>query len=306
MRGQITAPRRIYDTFSNHWWVSALIVTIPAYFFLFLQFKGEAFGFVTPGGTLTALGYKWFWGMFGISLIYAFVKSRADYLDRQGKTSGNTILKTLLECTNNITAMNLGSCLEWIKNYPGVVAHLCNVCKPHAQLSHILNEIEIALSSIFGIPRGDIGLSILLHTSDKWEFFCAKSIDNDLDLGSVIKDPNSTFNSLIRGNNHSVFLPDKRIGIVENKYTAGKKDKENNNVGSILCRDITIHTYRAILCITTYGKQLCESEDSDTKSKIETSVIPPFEVRIKLALAQWIMQQIAPQGVVEGNVPDAA
>lgn len=284
--------------------MSALVVTVPTWFFAVLQFKGQALGLLTPEGALTSLANKCFWGSFAFSCVYATFKSRADFTDRLRKKSGQDVLQTLLECTNNITIVNLNSCLEWIKKHPSGVTHICDVCQPHIQLKHMLDEVEIALSSLFGLPRGDIGLSILfLDSRDQWEFFCAKSIDNDLDIDSIIKKPNSTINYLITTCAHSVFFPDKRIGISENRYIPGARDRENDNVGSIICRDISVHSHKAILSITTYGKQLCDQDDIETKSKIETAIIPPFEVRIKLALAQCIIQKTAPHVMHGANLP---
>ncbi len=118
---------------------------------------------------------------------------------------------------------------------------------------------------------------------------------NDWKLEDLLKDPRATMRQIVDGKTTSAFYPNKRTAMEKNLYLPGPKDSSNDYIGSIICRDISIDSHKsvqAILSISTYGHQICEEDDDDTKRKVLNLLLPSFEKRIKLELALLYIKEV--------------
>jgi hypothetical protein len=301
---ETTWARRVYDYFLKHWIFSAIILTISAHWFLLLQLGGKGLDLIEADGTLSKLGHFITWPVFILSVVFAVLKTAADKYNEEGKNRGGFILRRILDCVNSVTAKKMRRFGDYIaENHAKEgLSPFRDITKPREQITSILDNIQVALSEIFGMDRDQIGLSILFspNGNDQWSFLEAVNTTHDLDLQTLISNPATTARQIIDGKHTAPFFPNKQTAAKEQQYVPGPKDKTFNTVGSVLCRDISLpgedHFFRAILSITTYGKQLCEDADADARHKIENIVIPTFESRLQLELGLLYMkEQMSPK-----------
>ena len=106
------------------------------------------------------------------------------------------------------------------------------ITKPRKQIESLLDNIQVTLSEIFHIERDNIGLSVLYkpNMSETWEFIESVNTINDLDLTTLVTNPNTTARQIIDKKNTSLLFPDKKIAAHENKYIPGPKDESYNNI----------------------------------------------------------------------------
>ena len=281
---RMTLPRRIYNYFIRHWIISSLLMTVPAYWFIFIESQGKNIGLIDNQGAFTNLALTIFWVLFALSFVYSFLKSASDKYDEDGKKSGQIVLGKMLEGINTAKQRKLRRYNNYIEDNFGnkSVSAFTEIEDPADQIASILENIQISLSEIFGIRRDDIGLSIIYRYNfdEEWGWLCTINIENDLRLDGLINNENTSARQIIDGKESHIFFPDKNIGFENRKYVQGKKDKSYNGVGSIICRDISIrnsHVFvQAVLSITTYGQQLCETSDNEAIMKIEQVLLPCF------------------------------
>ncbi|UCC79380.1 MAG: hypothetical protein JSW64_14085 [Candidatus Zixiibacteriota bacterium] len=290
---RMTLPRRIYDYFVRHWFISSLLMTIPAYWFVFIQFQGENTGLIDNKGAFTNPALIVFWVLFALSFVYAILKSASDKYDEDAKQSGQFVLSKMLEGINSAKQRKLRRYSNYIKDNFGKksVTAYADIENPTDQIESILENIQVSLSEIFGIRRDDIGLSIIYryNLGAEWNWLCTINIQNDLSLEDLINNDKTSARQIIDRKESYIFFPDKNVGFINEKYVQGKKDKSYGGIGSIICRDISIRNsnvfVQAVLSITTYGKQLCDISDSEAIMKIEQVLLPCYELRLTSELA---------------------
>lgn len=295
-----TIPRRIYNYFLNHWILSAIVLTISGHWFVIMRIAGKNLHLIDSQEKMTILAHLITWPLFLLSLAFALLKTAADKYNEQAKNKGGFILQRMLDSVNAVTSKKMRRFCEFIKLNKGKkdLKPFGDITQPKRQIESILDNIQVTLSEIFGINRDEIGLSILYKsdTSDDWDWLFAVNTTNDLDQKILISNPHTAARQIIDGKTTSLFYPDKRVGIQKREYVSGPKDESFDNVGSVLCREISIGNSKkclsAILSITTYGKQLCDQDDTDAKHKIENIIIPTFESRIQLELALLYIKEV--------------
>lgn len=172
------------------------------------------------------------------------------------------------------------------------------------ELSIILNEIIDYFSKFCDIPKTCITISLLYRvyqeeskTYGEWRLFPAINIDSSLAKDGII-DSGTTAYEIISGKHNSIYHRDKRTARDENTYKPDARDVDNDCIGSIICRDISIYPdntikyVQSILSLSTYGHQLVDHDDEyefydiDEKRTIEGSILPYFESHIKEVLAK--------------------
>lgn len=298
----IALPRTLYDYFIKRWFLSTLLLTISTHWFVLLKIFGKGWGLIDTTGKLTPFAHWITWPLFGISVCFALLKTAADKYNEEGKNNAQYILERIIENVNAATSAKIRRFITYIKeNYNKTTApNFHDIAQPRLHIENLLENIQITLSRIFGINRDDIGLSIIykFHTEDPWSWLMTINTAQDVWLGNIVKNPSTTVKQLLDENLNlkSLFFPDKKIGAEKHQYLPGPKDKSFGIVGSILCRDISIgceHKFvRAILSISTYGKQLCRHNDRDAISKIENLIIPTFERRLRRELALLYIKEV--------------
>ena len=290
-----TIPRQMYDYLIDHWIISAIALTIPAYWFTFLSVAGKSTNLIDTNGNLTSMGHSITWPLFALSLSFALLKTAADKYDEIAKTRGGFILQRLLDSVNAVTSKKMRRFAEFIVNHDGneEVTAFHDITKPQFQVASLLDNIQVSLSEIFGLTRDQIGLSILYRCDEEkgWHFLESVNTLHDLDLDSLLNNPNTTARQIIDRKSASVFYSDKRVAEQNHQYVPGPRDADFDMIGSVLCRDIGINNdegdryVEAVLSITTYGKYLCEPKDKEAEKKILNIIVPTFESRLRLELA---------------------
>jgi len=285
-------PRGLYDHFIQHWIQSAIILTVPSYWFLLLRVGGTRLGLTTQSGGLTTTGHWITWPLFALSLIFALMKTAADRYNDEAKMTGGFILERLLDSVNAVNAAKMRRFSDYVERTHGV-AHIVpfrDIVQPEVQIVALLENLQVALSEIFGIDRTQIGLSILCKAESEghWRFLRTVNTELDLRLEDVVANPSTTARQIIDNKYDIRFFVDKREGIQKQQYVPGLRDVQFENIGSILCKDISVggehRNMRAVLSITTYGKFLCPPGNEVAKSKIKNYILPPFETQLKLEL----------------------
>jgi hypothetical protein len=290
--------RRLYDYFVEHWVISSLISTVPIFLFLFVQIFGNNVGIINQG-TLTPSASLILYPIFFVSAVFSWLMAVADRYDEKAKKDGQFIYSLLLDCVNNIKETKLRRFTNYInanKTRRGINPFF-EITQPRDQLESVLENIRIALSKMADITRDNIGLSIMYKTDENasWKWLHRINIGNDLSLDNLINNPSSAVRQIIDKKTGLIFFPDKRVGLEHNAYILGDKDKASNNIGSIICKDISVNTdncIQAILCITSYGCQLCDSKDFETREKIIQVLLPVFERRIQLEVALLYIKEV--------------
>jgi len=291
----ITLPRRMYDYLIDHWILSAIALTLPSYWFIFLRVAGTSASLVDTSGNLTSWGGIITWPLFALSLVFALLKTGADKYDEIAKTRGGFILQRLLDCVNAVTSKKMRRFVDFIVKHEGNggVTAFHDITQPRLQVSSLLDNIQVALSEIFGLSRDQIGLSILYRYNGKndWQFLESVNTLHDLTLDSLLNNPDSSARQIIDGKSSSLFYSDKRVAEQNHQYVPGPRDTDCDMIGSVFCRDIGINGkdekphVQAVLSVTTYGKYLCEPKDKQAEKKILNLIIPTFESRLRLELA---------------------
>ena len=297
---RITFPRRLYNFFIKKWIVSAFILTLTTHWVIFLKFFGKDVGLMTDQGTLTPIANWITWPVFILSLLFAFLKTAADKYNEEAKNKGHFILEKLLQSVNAVTTKKMQRFCNYAEENQGKaeLTPFKDITQPRDQIISLLENIQVTLSELFGITRDEIGLSIIYKPkgNSDWHWLSTINMQNDIDLNTLITNPTTTVKQVIDGKGSTIFFPDKQIAAQNNKYLPGRIDETYDNVGSVLCRDISIgkdeKTIQAILSITTYGTQLCQENDKDAKYKIENLLMPTFEKRIQLELALLYIKEI--------------
>lgn len=307
--------RRVYDYFLRKWFLSAILLTLTGHWFIIVRILGPQIGALDSAGKMVKWAATVTWIAVGLSLAFALLKTRADRYNDELKANGQYVLDRMLQCVDAIKKRKLRRFCAYIHRNHGANHHALEpfheITQPLAQIESILENIQIALSEVFGINRNDIGFSILYKTDvdDKWRYLHTVNIDNDLGLNALILNPATTARQVVDGKTSSLFFPDKREGIRLNQFVPGPRDTAHGNVGSVLSRDISLSSdlrfVHAVLNITTYGKQLCEQNNFEARKKIEELLLPSFEYRIQLELALLYIREVlavAPPLVAEAKL----
>ena len=126
-----------------------------------------------------------------------------------------------------------------------------------------------------------------------WRLYPAINVDHALTVQELLSNDNTTVRQIIDHKHSSLFFEDKREGIKKNLYVPDAKDIDNDNMGSIICRDVSINPYnknssyvQAILSITSHGEQLILADDEFARTAILTEILPYYENNIKEILSK--------------------
>ena len=290
---------RAYDFFVARWILSALILTAGAYWFIFLQFLGQTLKLMNATNQLTPWGHVITWPLFAGSLVFAIAKSLGDNWNNVAQSKAQTVMGTLLDCVNAVTTDKLIRFDEYIASHQKgeKLTTFADITEPRKQVISNLNNMQSALSKLFDIPPDKIGLSVIYRpgSDQPWEWLYARNTDDDLTLEEVTENPQSTFNQLLRSDDDTLFYPNKKIGMADQKYVQGRKDARHANEGSVLCRNIGFgkdgSRFQAVLSITTYGERLCDPEDHGSQHKINNVILDAFVTRLRLELGLLYMKE---------------
>lgn len=301
----------IHDYFTKRWFIAAILFTIPAFGFTFVELFGRNLGWIGEDGKLVSFPKVILIVLFVLSFLFSLLKSYADSDSDNARRNGQFVLDKMLQGVNTIKYKKFQRFVEYIDSHNDSTnaSPFFEITQPKKQIEAIFDVIQEMLSEIFGISRNNVGISIVYKTDKgrKWDWLNTLNIENDLPLKDLLENPNSTIKKIIDGDRNLIFYPDKRRGIEKQEYISGRADDTNNNIGSIICKDISIatdHRYiHAILSVSTYGNQLCGEKDFDAIGKIERIILPAIERRLQLELALLYIREVvaSPHGSNKGK-----
>ena len=290
-----TVVRQIYDYLLKHWILSSFILSITSHWFIVVRVAGKNLNLINDSGALNTLGNWITWPLISISILFTLSKTAGDRYNEQAKKRGGYILQKMIENVNSVTEKKMRRLTDFIEIHPDHIGVpvFNDITQPKSQIRSLLENIQITLSEIFGIERDQIGLSILYRYmgSGEWNFLEALNNTHELDVKTLISNPNTTVRQVIDGKQQIFFFPKKIAAIKIQHYLPSSKDYSFDNVGSIFCQDISLRGrnetcyLQAILSISTYGKQLCPDNDEGSRNKFLNVIIPVFEIRLQLELA---------------------
>lgn len=292
--------RLIYTYFSQRWITSVFIATVPGFFFLFTQIAGKTLGLVTSDGTL-ATGFDFiFYFLFIISFIFAFLKSAGDTYNIKVESRAGELRRELLESANKIALLKMRKYRDFITSNPQRNNPLHDTTNQIDHITVILEEMRSLIAKTAHISLDDIGVSLIIKESKdtSWKCFYKVNTENDLRINQVVNNHNSTAYQVINKNTATMFYADKKQGIEEENYIPCPRDEPSGNIGSIICRDISVGddniNIGAVLCISTYNQYLCSRKDNDARIKFTERILPTFEHRIRLELAAYFINITQP------------
>lgn len=296
-----TIVRRIYNYFLNHWILTTLIIFSPT---IFLYAISSSFFPINNHDERLVNLLMLFFPFFGLSFFFTLFKLFGDRYNNLVKNNGIIVLSHILEGLNLGKRRKLNRFYKFIQTYKGQRCDnpFFEITQPEKQIKVILENIQFTLCRLFGINPNDIGLSVIYKSdkNDNWQWAANLNIEDDLQLNSLIESSDSTAYNVIAGLDSYLFFPDKRAGLKGKKFKPGPIDIKRDCIGSIICKDISLdqnsNLLKAVLSITTYGVQLCDEYDIESRKKIEEILLPTFEYRLKVELSLlYIKKNIAKQ-----------
>lgn len=298
---RLTLPRRVYDFFIRHWIFTASLAVIPSYYLILVRTVGQPLGLVDTANALTNAGLFIFIPLFIFSVVFALMKSLTDKYNEEVKYNGQFVLESILAATSAVKDKKTTRFCEYIHTHRRrrFLSPFQDITQPRTQIQSILENLQVCLSEITGIRRDDIGLSIIYKpgtSSADWKYLHTMNISNDLGIDDLTGNPQTTARRVLDRKVPVLFFPDKRTAKSQGQYVPGPKDEQHKGVGSILCQDISIgmddQYIIAVLTVTTYGTQLCENDDEDTRIRLINVLLPAFVSYLKLELSLLFIKEV--------------
>jgi hypothetical protein len=295
LKDSVSKSRRLYDFFTKRWYLSTIFFTLSSQWFILLQFFGKKWGIIDD----VSGGFKPYGIVITVvfvlsTFIFTIIKTLADVKNEEGKFRGQTMLNQLLEEINASKLMKLTKYIDYATDTN--VSEFINIITPEQQIKELFNNLLSTISSLFGIDKSKIGISIAYNYNNTWQWLYTLQITNDLKLEQLISNPNTSLYQIISGRTPVIFWADKKDGIEQQQYVSGEVDKTNNNAGSIYCADISIRKNEniilpAVVTLTTYGQMLCLPNDNKTIDYIKSMIMPAFNIRFQLELCLFYIRK---------------
>lgn len=157
-----------------------------------------------------------------------------------------------------------------------------------------MDSNEIELSSVVSIDEGE------------WSWFCYPDFEGRGHLKDLLR-KESALKQVINERTY-YYNNDKESAIHDHKYFPDRRDTTNNNVGSIICWEVSTmieygdtkeaHSLRMIISISTYGKKLISSEykqekiDKIYKDVFEKMILNQFKGELTENLIWYGLQKL--------------
>lgn len=183
---------------------------------------------------------------------------------------------------------------------------------PKERTKQILTQIGNCIADECEIESTEIVLSSVVSIDDKgWSWFCYPNYEGRDLLQDLLREKSAL--KQVIDNCTYFFSNDKQTAIDQGNYFADRRDKTNNNIGSIICWEVTTmieysdsketHHLRMIISISTYGKKLIESEQNEEKiswiynTVFEKMILNQFRGELTESLIWYGLQMLS------NNVP---
>ena len=177
--------------------------------------------------------------------------------------------------------------------------------RPEENLKTIVDQFQQTLSVVFGLNPEELGINVLYRITggSKWKVVATSNIENEMSISQLTSDHTTTAYNIIIGDKNTIFYADKNEGHRQKKYRYGSKDSGKGTIGSVICHNVSIRStalyVQGVLSITTYGNQICEDSDIESKEKLIQHILPAMATRIQLELSVLYITKRKPCGLIE-------
>lgn len=287
--------------------IKTMIVFLPIIWFpLIINWLGQYISLVVIKDntkTITLLGWI-LTAIVMIILLYKVYKEISNNdinnLKIENKTLevNNTILDNII---NGIDEISIEKCTKFIDfmydDTPITKDKFIESIKPEENLKVILERIANAFYIFIKdvrINERNIVVTLAYKLDDTWKWIGKIEGQDLLSPEELVNCSNTTFYNVINGKANFIFFPNKTEANKKSQYEFDKKDEDNSNIGSIICKKIQCGNkykgkcFDAVLSISTYGKQMIKTDENtnlnDMRETIK-NIIAPFEQHIIEELA---------------------
>ena len=290
---------KAYLSAKKHWFVFSLIVFFPTVYSQLADHFGVPLKLVAPdAGGFTAWGsFLYFLSVF-ISFGVIALKNWYNYKEERDSIGGNTLLKKILYCVNNICRQKYDTLLTVISGIrqnntepPDIVTN------PEAQIKTIISQLSECVTTFTPIKKYNLVITIALQHApfecNEWEW-TDSSKEFGLPLDELLSNPSTSFYMVYSGTQSYIFYNDKKEAETQRHYIMDERDKSCEGIGSILCTNITtgnsreVHT-NAILSIATYGQKFVSDDDEAAvrtlKDNFMNVLLPEFILRLQVEIS---------------------
>jgi len=284
-----TGIRNIYDLFKKNVFFFTITASLSTIYFPIFNIWGTQLGLKDESGT-TIVGFIVTIMILSISFLIILFRALADRYDSKLHSNAFEIMDKLLRTANSLRDVKY----QYYKNMTGKQNEaLCDNYGSEQQVFKSILSFRDSIADLIGISDEDIGISVIYrtNTSDKYRIINTPNIEDDIDVNEILQVENSTIGFLIKNKRSIVFVADKRIGRLRGRYIVSPKDAENKYIGSIVCKNISLKQngeliVEAYLTITTYGYQICDEQDYESKKKFAKYFMPILVKAIKLEFSK--------------------
>jgi hypothetical protein len=287
---------------SSHWILNYLIIAIPIALFTVMQIAPKQLRLVNSDGVLYLFPSIIFWVAVALSIVYPIIITWGDRLSDRRKNNGNILLKHVIESIDAVCNRKMLRFIDYVRENgkKNIVDPFDDITKPNIQINTLIDELNICLAKVFNMERNDIGISVIYkqQSDKKWNWLYMINLRNGTNITEVVGNANSSAKQIIDQKTNFVFFRDKSQGEKAKQYVSGKVDSDQDKIGSIICRNISVESddnmyVNAVLSITTYGKYICTDEDESEVRKLLDYVLSPFDKRLKLELTLLYIRNCA-------------
>jgi hypothetical protein len=300
--------RSLYEGLKKHWVWNTIILFLPSIWFpAIINLCGNVLHMTSEDGKKTNLT------LFGIvvtGIVYVLVLAILLWNSRCANKEDDKHQKEIESIQSSYSQLNyILSCVhsicdnqfDMLKN---TFKTSINCTDPSKQIEIILQKISDCLADVSKMDSKKINVALAYKISNGPEDWCwaqYSRTDGGLPLPELKGNCGTTFYQIFSGNREFVFYNSKIDAEKESHYVFDAKDKSYRNSGSIVCKKINVATpektyVEAILSITTYGKKFVPDDNEKlievVESNIRDIILPEFELRIQIELAQFCLQKL--------------
>ena len=281
----------------KHYFISSVILFFPNAYFTVLQICPERVGLKENNG-ITTFGLFLFWIFIVISFLLILGKGWIDSFVTKIAADNAGRQRELMNTATHLVNLKKERFINYIQS--NNTTHNCmvfsEITNPESQLKALCDHIAKSLSRLTGIDECQIGVSVFIQDRDKWKMIIQSNADSSESAQKLMDDNNTACYNAKNSKNGLVFYPEKKVGEQEKKYKMTKKDYENDEIGSVLSKDVSIVIednviFSAILNISTYGGVICSQSDESAKDKIIKEILPSYVDRAQLELSLFYIKK---------------
>ena len=297
--------KRIFNFFSEHWFLRLLLFSIPTIWSILISFFPVSTLFKNNNGQITFTGIATCAFLLMVTLLInvlsgtSLQKKETEYLLDKYRLAMDSIINnsTSKICENKRLTLAKYAKLKTMNkkrlNSP------FDFMFPKKQMAYITEEIAFLIKEMTNLSSNDILVTIAYtfigDFEESWQWIESTDLSGCATLETLLKHPNSTFYKIKDKGNYLLFFNSKKEAERENKYYFDNRDIQEQNTGhdgSVICKSIEASYNeqvfaRAVLSISSFRKQFVtsnEKEDIDRFSDNLSSLIDPMAKRIQIEL----------------------